>query len=139
MRHKKSCGIIPVHKVEGENLFLIVQQTNDSFSFPKGEQEKGESDLQTALREFSEETGIHKIDIVEDFKVVEEYIVVRDEGKSYGKEVHYFLGFVENNVVVPQESEIQSYKWATFEEANKLIQYSNRREVLRKAKEFLLK
>ena len=139
MRHKKSCGIIPVHKVEGENLFLIVQQTNDSFSFPKGEQEKGRSDLQTALREFSEETGIHKIDIVEDFKVVEEYIVVRDEGKSYGKEVHYFLGFVENNVVVPQESEIQSYKWATFEEANKLIQYSNRREVLRKAKEFLLK
>jgi len=138
MRHKKSCGIIPVHKVEGENLYLIVNQTDDSFSFPKGEQEKGESDLQTASREFSEETGIHKIDIVEDFKAVEEYIV-RDAGEPYSKEVHYFLGFVENNVVVPQESEIQSYKWATFEEASKLFKFENRIEILKKAHQFLLK
>ena len=138
MRHKKSCGIIPVHKVEGENLYLIVHQTNDIWCFPKGGQEKGENDRDTATRELQEETGIVDIDIMDNFKATEEYIG-EDERDQYSKEVHYFLGFTKNMDVTLQESEIQGYKWATFAEAKEHFQFDNTRAILKEAHQFLLK
>ncbi len=138
MIHKKSCGIVPVYKGESGNLYLIVHQTNDVWCFPKGGQDEGENDQDTAMRELREETGIIDIDVADGFEAIEKYRVT-DETEPYSKEIHYFLGFVENKDVTPQENEIQGYKWATFEEANKHFQFESTKTTLQKAHQFLLK
>lgn len=42
----------------------VVNQNNNSWSLPKGHVEDGETDIEAALREIKEETGIDKEDLV---------------------------------------------------------------------------
>jgi tRNA nucleotidyltransferase (CCA-adding enzyme) len=53
----KKCGIIYYH--EYDQTYLLVQgKKSFKWGFPKGHMELGESEEQTAIREFFEETGI---------------------------------------------------------------------------------
>ena len=51
--------------------------------------------------------------------------------------VDYFIGFTKNKNVKIEENEIHQYKWATYEEALSTFQYESRKEVLKKALEYL--
>jgi len=61
MKKDYSYGIIPVyHKIAevGDYYFLLVKNCNNSWSFPKGHAEAGETEEETAQRELFEETGV---------------------------------------------------------------------------------
>lgn len=53
----KKCGIIFYDTTEKKYL-LVYGRKSEKWGFPKGHQENGETEEQTALREFFEETGI---------------------------------------------------------------------------------
>jgi hypothetical protein len=51
---RKSCGVIPFRRNGGGTEYLILLQTNNCWSFPKGHMEAGESEEETALRELQQ-------------------------------------------------------------------------------------
>jgi len=55
VRRLKSCGIILFTKDRKE--FLLMKHAS-RYDLPKGHKEKGETDIETALREFQEETSL---------------------------------------------------------------------------------
>ena len=58
MKTEKSCGCIIL---KDDQVLLIGAKDDEGklfWSFPKGHQEKGETDIETAIRETKEETGL---------------------------------------------------------------------------------
>ena len=88
------------------------------WEFPKGRRNYQEKDLDCALREFEEETGISKKDI----KIVEnlipfEEIFLGSNHKSYKHK--YFLAYTENSsdeLNMYQKTEVSKLDWKTLEE-----------------------
>ncbi len=126
-----SFGVIPIYKRGEQLLFLLIQHNAGHWAFPKGHAENDETDLQAARREFSEETGIEDVTLDED-RIFEECYTKTlrgDARRLVRKTVRYFLGEVKNPRVEVQESEIQAFKWATVDEARKMITYSESRRL----------
>ena len=107
---QKSCGVIPFRRNNAEIEYLILLQCNGCWSFPKGHMEASESEIQTALRELREETGL-KACLIQDRRAVLEY----DISPHTRKQVVYFLGEVQGDVF-PQEKEIVHYQWVNRHE-----------------------
>ncbi len=108
---EKSCGVLPYRMIDGQRQFLLVFETySQCWSLPKGHIEVGETDVQTALRELYEETGLTaKLDTTRVASI--EYPI-----SSFArKQVDFFLGEVDGTPRV-REGEIEKYKWVTVEE-----------------------
>jgi bis(5'-nucleosidyl)-tetraphosphatase len=84
---KLSCGVVPVRKVNDEWEFLILRCFKN-WDFPKGMKDPDESPLAAARREFTEETGLKKIEIIADQRFIE------TEPYSQNKVARYYLGLV---------------------------------------------
>ncbi|NDE13733.1 NUDIX hydrolase [bacterium] len=54
----KKCGIIFYHP-SADKYLLVLGKKSEKWGFPKGHQEKDETEEETAIRELFEETGIH--------------------------------------------------------------------------------
>ncbi len=130
-------GIVPVLLKDQTDLFLLIQHRDGHWGFPKGHAEKGESPLESACREFEEETGLVDYTVWQDISFQETYSF-NHRGQTIDKTVVYFPAQVNSGTVTFQEAEIQNYAWATFDEALKLITYNASQNVLRDAREFLL-
>ena len=105
------------------------------WDFPKGHIEGNETELETATRELEEETGINEFQLVNGFKEKIYYNIHKDS-KVIPKEVSFFLAkSLTKNVKL--SSEHQNYKWLNFRSALDQLTYSNAKEVLVKAKNFL--
>ena len=122
-KHENSCGAIVFNnKIK---KFLIVKMFNGNWGFPKGHIEECETEVETAIREVFEETGI-KINIVSDKKYEIKYV----PNETTIKKVTFFIGITENEEVTVDEQEIEAYKWCSYEEALKTITYRLQKEVL---------
>ena len=117
----RSYGIVPVAiGLNGEHMFLILRAFNN-WDFPKGGPDDGEQPIQTAIREFTEETGIPNIDLKwgADFKETEIY--------SKSKVAAYFIGSVtQQEITLPINPELgkpehDEYRWVEKSEARKLL------------------
>ena len=93
-----------------EKEYLILLQTNNCWSFPKGHMEARETENQTALRELFEETGL-RARLISDQIAVSEY----DIPPYTRKQVVLFLGEVDGDVVL-QETEVLNHKWVKASE-----------------------
>ena len=74
MKREKSCGAL-VYRVtsNGQKELLFIKHRHGAhWSFPKGHMEEGENEVQTALREVKEETGLD-IDLEGNFRQSVEY------------------------------------------------------------------
>lgn len=132
------CGIVPVRIKKNDHQYLLVQALNGSWGFPKGHKNPGESDLQTALREFSEETGMKLKKVFEENSLTEKYVLQR-ANKKIPITVVYFLAIPENGEVKPQAEEVQSYAWLNFNAAYEHLSFPERKMVLEKAEEELVR
>ena len=126
-----SCGVIPYRVVDGTREFLLIQHKAGHWAFPKGHPEKGESHVQTALRELEEETGIGRVQIDEDRRFEEQYIFTKRSGKQVRKNVLYFVGEVSaGHSVKLQASEVSDYAWADAAKTRKRMSFEEGRALL---------
>lgn len=114
--YRKSCGVIPWRRRNGETEYLLLfQRGSRTWSFPKGHMEAGETETATALRELKEETGLTAA-LLADFREVITYRV-----QPFGvKDVVLFLGRVTGEIR-EAPGEILRHRWVTAEEAKKLL------------------
>tara|TARA_B100000809_G_C15048986_1_gene498284 strand:- start:648 stop:1055 length:408 start_codon:yes stop_codon:yes gene_type:complete len=124
---EKSCGVVLLNS----NKVLLLQHpdttTSGHWDFPKGHVEKGEDEIQTALRELKEETGIDKVKIIDDFHNLISY-----SKETILKEVVFFLG-ITNQEKVSISSEHQNFLWLEYESAYERLTYGNAKKTLKKA------
>jgi 8-oxo-dGTP pyrophosphatase MutT (NUDIX family) len=110
-----------------ENSFTSWEETE--WEFPKGRRDFEEKDLDCALREFEEETGIEKtkIQLIENIMPFEETFIGSNH-KSYKHK--YFLAFIDNNFKDPifknplmnyQKTEVSKMEWKTIDECLECI------------------
>ena len=103
---RKACGVIPFRFNEGIKEYLILLQTNNFWSFPKGHMEPGETEEMAALRELYEETGLNAR-LISGIKAVSEYDMHPLERI---KQVVLFLGEAYGDIVL-QKAEVLNHKW----------------------------
>jgi bis(5'-nucleosidyl)-tetraphosphatase len=131
-------GVVPVFKKNNEWQVLLIQQisyrgTNDTFwIFPKGHPEPNETEIETALRELQEETGITEISLEtnEAFPIAYSFV---HEGVRIEKTVTYWLGYCSTqDTTISQPHEIRELRWCSLEEAEALLTHQNSKDVLAK-------
>ena len=103
------------------------QWSEPEWEFPKGRRNHKEKDLDCALREFEEETGIsrHKIEIVENIIPFEE-IFIGTNHKSYKHK--YFLAYMDNlheNLNNYQVTEVSKLEWKSIDKCLESIRPYN--------------
>lgn len=84
-------------------------------------------------REVREETGLADVAPVAGFRKVIEYYYKRD-GRTVHKEVTFFLAESKSDAVV-LSFEHQDYAWLSYDEAMKVVTYSNSTMLLRAAED----
>ena len=133
MTKEKSCGAL-VYRKQGEavQLLLLKHRMGGHWSFPKGHVEAGETEMQTALREVREETGL-SISLLPGFREQVNY----SPRPGISKDVVYFLGFAEDSRTTPQEEEISEIRWVNIGRMQNYLTYNNDRRMVRGVKRFL--
>ena len=129
-KREKSCGAVVYNPKK--HSFLIIKMLNGNWGFPKGHTEDQETDIQTAIREVTEETGIN-IEILDGFKKSIKYIPFPEVLKK----VIFFIGITEEEKVTIDRDEIEDYMWCSYEEALKMITYKLQRDVMESSLQFI--
>ncbi|MCA9356109.1 NUDIX domain-containing protein [Candidatus Nomurabacteria bacterium] len=138
MTKDTSYGVIPIVKKEDSIKFLILHQKNGHWSFPKGHMEEGEDDIQAALREFGEETGLREIRLDEE-NIFQEVYTYEKDGEKVEKTNYFFLGYLDEELPLSvQEAEVIEYKYATLEEAMDTFTFEAPKELLIDVNGFIL-
>lgn len=125
LRKEKCCGCIII---ENNKVLLVYEKNGNFWGFPKGYMEKGENEIETALREVKEEVGLDVEIIDKERRYILNYII-RDE---IDKTTVLYLAIPKNKEIVMQESEIEKVKWCDFEEALQTLTFDNSKEVFKK-------
>jgi 8-oxo-dGTP pyrophosphatase MutT (NUDIX family) len=129
-------GIVPILAKGDRNLFLLIQHRAGHWGFPKGHADPGETALEAACREFSEETGILEYQVLDEISFLEQYTFTR-RGQRFEKTVLYFPALVQSEQVKFQQEEIQAYKWESYEGAIARLSFGGSKQVLSEVNRYL--
>lgn len=117
MRHEKSCGTITID----QNKVLLIGAKDENgqifWSFPKGHQESGETDIETATRETLEEVGLD-VEIIDRTPIIVSHLI--DDGRVV-KYIYLFLAKISSGAVQPQANEVEYWQWVDFDEVAKYL------------------
>lgn len=134
MIEQYSAGILVYSIKDYEIQYLILHYVSGHWDFAKGKLEPGETKLQAAHRELSEETGL-TAQVIPGFEESLTYIF-KERGKMIKKTVTFFVGKTEQQGI-RLSREHQGYLWLPFEKAYEKLTYNNAKEMLKNADEFL--
>lgn len=139
-----SCGAIIYKIVDKEPLFLLVySKRNNEWGFPKGHIEKSETEIDTARREVFEETGISKLEFINNFRVEDIYETTGTQKETYGKTVEkhsvYFLALALDEPRIYKNDEIETGKWFNISEAFDKLKFNNKKKAIKDAYEVIIK
>ena len=125
---EKSCGAVLYKLVEGEPRFALVR--GSVFGFPKGHVEQGEREMDTALREIREETGVSAV-IDTGFR--REVIYHSPRFKNGRKRVIFFLAKCPEDQTPKAGSEIKSLILVPYSDAIRVLKLDTLKKVLEDA------
>ena len=134
MKFIKSCGFVVYRQVDGQNHYLVIKSKNGDVGFPKGHMECGESEIDTAIRELKEETGVC-VDVVAGFRRQIEY-PLKNEPNAI-KQAVYFLGEYSHGNVVCQETEVEEAGFMPIGKALDLLTFEETKAILKDAERFV--
>lgn len=131
MKLDYSYGVVPVKKIGGEWLALIIKHRRSEFwGFPKGHADAEEQPYEAATRELFEETGLRIKTILVTEPLIEKY-QFRSQGTLISKTVTYFIAEVEDEEVKLQTEEVEEYRWVPLTEAEKEVTYEQAKSICR--------
>jgi 8-oxo-dGTP pyrophosphatase MutT (NUDIX family) len=135
MTKEKSCGALVYYK-NGDRLQILIlkHRLGGQWSFPKGHMENDETEVETALREVNEETGL-TITLLDGFREMVSYF----PKPGVSKDVVYFLGFTDDSTTVMKEDEIGDIRWVDLNHCHRYLTYANDKQLLSHAKACLRK
>lgn len=131
---ERSAGAVVFRDTPEGRLYLLLQN-GGRWDFPKGGVEKGETELDTVMREVEEETGLRAIRILPGFRKVIEYYYKRNR-KNIHKQVVYLLASTSTEKV-RISFEHQGFGWFSYEEAVLKASYDNSKVTLSEAERFV--
>jgi len=152
-KRETSAGIILFREKNGEREYLLLHyiptsenrealdkakthKFRESWGFPKGHVENGESIEDAARREVKEETGIASIRLLPGFNEKIHYFF-RSDDTLISKDVIYFLAQVPGDAEVKISWEHSGHEWLPLEKMLSRLTHKNDRDVLQKADDFL--
>ena len=112
----------------------ISSREGGHWDFPKGHIDGDETEIQTALRELEEETGIAHVNVIDGFRDTITYTFSGGQ-EQIGKEVVFFIATTKESKVTLSHEHID-YSWLDFDSAFSRLTYDNARQVLQNAIEF---
>lgn len=128
-REEVSAGGIVFRRDGERTFFLLIRDPYRNWGFPKGHLEEGEEPSAAAIREVGEETGLGGLELRAAVETIE--WTFRFRGRQIHKVCHFFLMETEERRTTPQSAEgITACRWASYEQATKMIAYDNARAVL---------
>ncbi len=135
-----SYGAVIFRKEKDKILYLLLyrkahEHYKEMWGFPRGLIEKGETPEEDIRREVKEETGIEDLKFIKGFKEKVSWFY-KKEGQTIFKQATYFLAETKTKKV-HLSFEHNDFKWCTFEDAMKLIKFSDTKNVMKMADEFL--
>ena len=139
-----AAGVVLFRNGEDARRYLLMRSAltrRPIWEFPKGGVETGESEAQAAVRELWEEAGIGEgqISLLDGYREEERYVFTQGNGEQRTlnvKKVVYFLAETEEErVIISREAE--EFRWATNDEALRLIRFPGKRHVLEVAEAML--
>ena len=111
-----------------ESEFLILKNRRGFWGFPQGHKEKGETEIQTLIREVFEETGIAYL-YIQSYIGRIHYSYFRADGMKSEKEVRfYFATTTTRNVIISKEHD--DYKWVKFSDALCILDHRQLKSIL---------
>ena len=135
-REEVSAGGIVFRRDGERTLWLLIRDSYRNWGFPKGHLEDGEAPAQAALREVGEETGLAELELRAPIEVIDWEF--RFRGRRIHKTCHFFLIETPDRRTSPLRAEgITACRWASFEQAERMVAYDNARKVLRQARALL--
>ncbi|WP_415283892.1 bis(5'-nucleosyl)-tetraphosphatase [Candidatus Nitrososphaera sp. FF02] len=121
-------AVIKLRPVEGIAEFLLLRNRRGFWGFPQGHKEKGETEIQTLVREVKEETGISELDIRSYIGKIT-YSYYRGDGVRSDKEVRFYYATTPTKEVKISE-EHADFTWATLKDAFSLLDHAKLRQIL---------
>ena len=113
---------------DAEAEFLLLKNRRGFWGFPQGHKEKGETEIQTLIREVFEETGIAHL-YIQSYIGRIHYSYFRADGMKSEKEVRfYFATTTTRNVTISKEHD--DYKWAKFSDALCILDHRQLKSIL---------
>ncbi|MEQ1691879.1 MAG: NUDIX hydrolase [Gemmatimonas sp.] len=127
-----SAGGVVYRLHDGQPLFLLIRDSYRNWGFPKGHLEVDEPPSAAAVREVREETGLEGLELDGEIETIDWFF--RFRGRLVHKVCHFYLMHTDIADTKPQRAEgITACRWATFEDATRLVSYANARDVLLRA------
>ena len=131
MKFDHSYGIVPLKKVEGEWITLLIKHRRSAFwGFPKGHADAGEEPFEAAVRELFEETGMSIKNLLVQKPLQEKY-QFRFQGEMISKTVTYFIAEVDEGVVTLQTEEVEEFRWVPLTDAEFEVTYEQAQLICR--------
>ena len=132
MDKEKSCGAVLFREPDGQRVYLTLHSTQGHWTLCKGHVEDGETELETAVREIREETGL-EVRFTGGFREVITY----SPRPGRVKDVVFFLARAVDGPVSCQPEEVAEAVFLPFQEALDRLTHPSDREVLTAAEMFL--
>lgn len=130
IKYEKSCGaVIFCQFADGEKVLLVKHRVGH-WDFPKGHVKRNETEIETALREVNEESGL-TVTLDQNFRKTINY----SPKGGVSKDVVYFIGTCnpqEAKNLRPQQSEIAVTQFVPLEEAENMITFVSGKEIFKK-------
>ena len=127
-----SAGGIVFRKDKNKIRYLLIKDSNNKWTIPKGHIEEGEKARVAALREIKEETGLSKLEIARELEATG-YFFCREKDLILKTVYLFLIESEEKENLKPDKNEVKGAMWFTDKDAIKNVGYNNIKDMLSKA------